>query len=299
MKRLFLIHMLSALLASAQELPYHHHTKDSNNVVEASGSKVAFFDTLQLCNLSHMLQIYQSKSFSLDSIRKYKTVPAIHAESFPSELKAAKFAHKKHVFIGVVLTSILKANAKVLEERAEIIKLHAQCTLSPLDSIRLAFYKKRYYASDFEELFDKVDILPPSLVIAQGINESGWGTSFFAREANSIFGLKAPKKSSLPTLKHPRTSFKTYKFYSLDEGVEEYLLNMNRHRLYKPLRDIRSLKRDKGLTITGKALLPGMKRYSSRGSAYLRTVRELINMYQLEDFDTCMLEDSKGLFLMF
>lgn len=286
-------------MLSAQELPRTPYVAHSDDVMAQSQGSVAFFDTLQLCNLSHMLQIYQSKSFSLDSIRKYKTVPAIHAASFPYELKTAKFAHKKHVFIGVVLTSILKANAKVLAERAEIIKLHAQCTLSPLDSIRLAFYKKRYYASNFEELFEKVDILPPSLVIAQGINESGWGTSFFAREANSIFGLKAPKKSSLPTLKHPRTSFKTYKFYSLDEGVEEYLLNMNRHRLYKPLRDIRSLKRDKGLTITGKALLPGMMRYSSRGAAYLRTVKELINMYQLEDFDTCMLQESKGLFLMF
>jgi Bax protein len=256
-------------------------------------------DTFQICYITEMLQLYKEKSFILDSIRKHKFVPPIYAVNFPPELKTAPFPSKKSIFIGSVLAAILKANDKVLKERAEIQTLSLTDSITSADSIVLAEYKRKYYASSFEELLHKVDILPPSLVIAQGINESGWGTSFFARQANSIFGLKAPAKSSIPTIKHPKTSFKTYKFRTLEEGIEEYLLNMNRHKLYKPLHDIRAQKRIKGLTITGKALLPGMKRYSSRGSAYLRTVTQLINMYHLEDFDTCTLSKDEDIFLRF
>lgn len=33
-----------------------------------------------------------------------------------------------------------------------------------------------------------MDILPPSLALAQAAEESGWGTSRFAREGNALFG---------------------------------------------------------------------------------------------------------------
>ncbi|MFT4835563.1 MAG: Bax protein [Psychromonas sp.] len=37
-----------------------------------------------------------------------------------------------------------------------------------------------------QTLFNKVDILPPSLALAQAAEESGWGTSRFAKEGNSF-----------------------------------------------------------------------------------------------------------------
>ena len=256
-------------------------------------------DTLKISSIPEMLTIYKGRNFSLDSIRKHKCVPSVHAVNFPADLRTTSFVNKKNIFIGVVLSAILQANKEVLLERDNILEYAKKVNLTTFDSVQLAEYKRKYYASSIEELLQKVDVLPPSLVIAQGINESGWGTSFFAREANSIFGLKAPSKSSLQTLKHPKTTFRTYKFETLEEGVREYLLNMNRHRLYLPLRNLRALSRKKGLIITGKALLPGMKRYSSRGTAYLRTVSKLITMYNLEDFDNCFLYEDKGIVLRF
>jgi len=40
-----------------------------------------------------------------------------------------------------------------------------------------------------DELILHVDTLPPSLVLAQGAEESGWGTSRFAIEGNALFGM--------------------------------------------------------------------------------------------------------------
>ena len=39
-----------------------------------------------------------------------------------------------------------------------------------------------------DELLVRVDSVPLSLVLAQGAEESGWGTSRFAAEGNALFG---------------------------------------------------------------------------------------------------------------
>ena len=45
-----------------------------------------------------------------------------------------------------------------------------------------------------KELLVKMDIIPPSLAIAQAAYESGWGTSRFAIEGNALFGQWSKKK---------------------------------------------------------------------------------------------------------
>ena len=35
-----------------------------------------------------------------------------------------------------------------------------------------------------------MDIIPPSLALAQSAEESGWGTSRFAQEGNALFGQR-------------------------------------------------------------------------------------------------------------
>ena len=37
-------------------------------------------------------------------------------------------------------------------------------------------------------LLNRVDVIPPSLALAQGANESAWGTSRFSKEGNNYFG---------------------------------------------------------------------------------------------------------------
>ena len=254
-------------------------------------------DTIEICNIREITRHYTHWNFNLDTVRLLKEVPRLYVNSFPKELKNASYKDKKKVFIGTTLAAVLKANEEIGYERNEIECLSKKDTLSDYDSLFLSEIKRKYYAESFEEMLHKVDGLPPSLVIAQGINESGWGTSFFSIYANSIFGMKAPSKSSLPTIKHPVHSFVTYKFCSLEEGIKEYMLNINRHRLYKPLRDIRYAKRKNNILITGPALLKGMKRYSSRGQVYVNTIQKVITIYDLQEFDSCFLASGRSLYL--
>jgi flagellum-specific peptidoglycan hydrolase FlgJ len=53
--------------------------------------------------------------------------------------------------------------------------------------------------------------IPPSVVIAQGIEESGWGTSKNCREYNNYFGLKnRTKKGDFAQFRNPREAFAEY-----------------------------------------------------------------------------------------
>ena len=45
-------------------------------------------------------------------------------------------------------------------------------------------------ADTLRELLRRVDVIPPSLVLAQGAIESGWGTSRFARQGNNLYGQR-------------------------------------------------------------------------------------------------------------
>lgn len=261
--------------------------------------KATCVDTISFKNCHEAMAYFGHYNFYIDSLRGHKTVPRVHLVNYPADLKKASFYHKKNLFLNSVLSSVLKANEEVLCERHMVFALHEKDSLNEYETAIYNELKRKYYAKSFEELKLKVDVLPPSVVMAQGIDESGWGTSFFAQEANSVFGMKAPRKSSLPTIKHPRYSFVSYKFSSLDEGIKEYMLNINRHYLYAGLHNIRAKKRLKGEPVSGVSLLPGMVRYSSRGHAYLNTIRKFIKMYNLADFDHCSLASHQEVYMKF
>ena len=58
---------------------------------------------------------------------------------------------------------------------------------------------ERLDSNALAELLMRVDIVPPSLALAQAADESGWGTSRFAEQGNSLFGQWAWGKGLKPT----------------------------------------------------------------------------------------------------
>jgi len=63
----------------------------------------------------------------------------------------------------------------------------------------LASTNERLNSEVFAELLMRVDVIPPSLAMAQAADESGWGTSRFARQGNALFGQWSWGKGLKPT----------------------------------------------------------------------------------------------------
>ena len=119
---------------------------------------------------------------------------------------------------------VLSENEDILAERKNIIFIGKSSKISKTDKNWLE-EKFKYYKvknGDFNLLLERADIIPPSLAIAQAAYESGWGTSRFALEGNSLFGQRTWKKNAgiIPLDRDEDQSFKVTKFDIIRASVK-------------------------------------------------------------------------------
>ncbi len=209
-------------------------------------------------------------------------------ESWMSSLKTPNFEkitnvnERKQAFFNYLLPAINKQNTRIIQLRHDI----------KTDSINQFKLKKiyRYYGvteGDLETLLTRVDVIPASLILAQGAYESNWGRSRFAKHYHNFFGLWCFTKGCgvVPLERNKETTHEVAKFSSLDKNIEYYMRSINRNSAYDILRKIRKNKRDQKLPITGIALSEGLENYAEIGYDYVETVQSIIRYNKLSKFD--------------
>jgi uncharacterized FlgJ-related protein len=137
------------------------------------------------------------------------------------------------------------------------------------------------------ELLQRVDIVPPSLSLAQSATESGWGTSRFADEGNSLFGQWSWGKGLTPTEQRTESvgDQRVAAFDSTGNCALAYALNLNTQNAYRDFRLKRAELRRNNLPVSGVALAPGLIHYSERGQAYVDELTKLISQNGLAAAD--------------
>ena len=216
---------------------------------------------------------------------------ATTSKKIPNFKKYEDITDKKRAFFAYLLPEINRQNDITLIKRKAVIsmaqQLEQQATLSPF-SVKLLKRLRRDYKvdkalSDQESmavLLKRVDMIPAELVLIQAANESGWGTSRFARQGYNFFGLWCFKKGCgfVPKRRDEGTVHEVAKFKDLSHAVKTYIRNLNRHYAYKELRDIRADLRAQDKPITANALVHGLQSYSERGQDY---IDELLSMMRV------------------
>ena len=209
--------------------------------------------------------------------------------------KLSEVVRRKATFIRFTLPLIQRANEFILRDRDRILDLSRRTergwALSPADTAWLFSITERYgmKKTDIRELLVRVDIIPPSLAIAQAAEESGWGTSRFATEGNALFGQRIYKQGNKGMVPHKRAkgkSFKVRAFAQLIDGVKAYVHNLNSHFAYKKFREQRAELRTKKKAINGYLLAGTLTRYSERGSDYVNSIRSIMRANALGFLDT-------------
>jgi Bax protein len=222
-------------------------------------------------------------------------IPPFILESIPADInKSVSTSAKKRVFFMGLLPMILLANQEIEQEREEILQIlerHRARDLKAGDRQRLEKISKRYGLRGRplidhrarSRLLQRVDTVPPSLVLAQAANESAWGTSRFARLGNNIFGewTFKPGTGIVPTGRPAGEIYEVRKFQSIYESIRSYMNNLNRHVAYRQLRKIREELRRKGQPVTGMALAKGLLKYSQRGEEYILEIQAMIHQNKL------------------
>ncbi|OIQ47809.1 MAG: hypothetical protein BM565_04725 [Gammaproteobacteria bacterium MedPE] len=193
-------------------------------------------------------------------------------------------AEKKQAFFNFIRPGVVNANRAIALDRQYLLDLKASYdgqSLAPEKYLELLKHYKlettEFDLPTLNRLLRRVDVIPNALVMVQAANESGWGTSRFARLGLNFFGQWCFSKGCglVPNARNDDASHEVKVFASVDESIASYLRNLNTHPAYRHLRDVRAVLREHNEAVTASKLATGLTSYSERGEEY---VLELLQM---------------------
>ena len=206
-----------------------------------------------------------------------------------NSLKAPEFdkiedvQEMKQTFFNYLLPEINKKNNKIQLIRKKIIEKD----LSKEELTKLYIKYRINEDSEITALLEKIDIIPPSLVLSQAALESNWGRSRFAKFYHNYFGLWCFERGCgvIPKKRDKGDTHEVAKFSSPEKAIDFYFLSINRNKSYEVLRKIRQDKRSKGQSVSGLSLSEGLTNYAEIGYEYVDRIRRVINSNELSRFD--------------
>ena len=257
--------------------------------------------TFEVTDAAGLFDKFEQMNYSLALVRDGTgTVPPVYLVRLPKDLVTlGSAAERKRLFIKSILPLILKANEDILAARRELVDVAARMAAGTA----LGHAKRRWLddlaasygvdPGDVTALLRRVDIIPPSLAIAQAAEESGWGTSRFALEGNALYGQRTFRQGGgMVPVRRDRGKWHEVKaFRGLPHSVATYMKNLNTHGGYAEFRALRAAMRSQNRSLDGFILAVTLGAYSERGKAYIKTIRTIMRRDALTEFDKARLGD--------
>ncbi len=221
---------------------------------------------------------------SIITINDSLVVPAIYDSLIINDFITSD--ERKEQFINQILPSILLVKFNLnqqIDQVKYIIHLDSTVGLCIHQQKYLDSLIVKYRAKSVDGLLIRMKPHPTSLVLAQAIVESGWGTSRFAIEGNNLFGIwtTANDPNVIKSLyDRPEQEIYVKKYNNLSESIAHYFLTLGRHSAYKDFRNLR----EEEVELNGliKSLIP----YSEMGEDYTALLKKIVEWNDLEQYDT-------------
>jgi len=288
------------LLASFVYIPLYI-SYDEVNKSRTGFSTVTLIDHLRIAEGENVTKRFASYGYNLNEIKNDDVeVPNLFLEKLPRELTTLKDVDvKKELFISTLLPLILKVNEFILYERSKLLEIVSSIELNGKASTNDLYWLRRKmiryrmeefntedFYSNIEELYSRMNIIPPSLALTQAAIETGWGTSRFAQDANALYGQYTwnDDEGMIPLGRRDGETHSIKKFDNLISAVESYALNLNTHEAYADFRfERRKFAMPKDIKVYD--LLITLIFYSELGYEYIDNLNSIINANGLGEFD--------------
>lgn len=239
--------------------------------------------------VTEIVKIFEDLNICLADVRDNGTeLPRVYLETLPNDMHKHKEVHlskRQEVFILSVLPLILKVNEEIEADREYLLfldRMNQAFSNRQKERLRSIAEKYNLQTTDVPQMLTHIDIIPPSLALAQTCLETGWGSSSAARVKNSLFGMTI--------------SGNVKKYNSLAECTWEYMRNLNYNPAYKKFRTLRAEMRSGKKPFDSVKLSESLTAYCEFTKSYLRDLKIILNDYSLSDFDQVALAKSKSLF---
>lgn len=238
-----------------------------------------------ICGLAFLTYDYIPKTLHGDDLIVGKQ-PLPSKDVIPAFSAMTNVVEKKKAFFNFIRPGVINANRNVALDRQYLLDLLSKFTDVSVASERYLSIAKQYNITLTEfnrltinQLLLRVDTIPQSLIMVQAANESGWGTSRFARLGLNFFGQWCFTKGCgiVPSSRNADAKHEVQAFKTVDESIASYINNLNTHPAYRHLRDVRAQLRKHNEVVTSEKLAQGLTLYSERGEDY---ILELLQMLQ-------------------
>ncbi|WP_456322817.1 glucosaminidase domain-containing protein [Hydrogenimonas sp.] len=250
---------------------------------------------------------YSEKAFKKGMKKIPRVVITRISKRWGEEAENLPVTLKKSIFLRLMVSGALIANEEVAQERQKMLKILKRVTKEPISRqdakwLRQLAMKYKVIKGPHDLLMPqmlkiikrRVDIVPPSLIVAQAAIESGWGTSRFALEGNALFGQWSFSDTSLKP-KEQRKKLGNYGLATFEtplDSIRSYILNIDTHPAYHLFRAMREELRNADIPLAGIMLAPALEHYSERKGAYVEDLISLIRANHLEWIDRAELSDN-------
>lgn len=226
-------------------------------------------------------------------------IPRLIVDELPPQWETnLSIDEKKQVFLHALLPLVLVANEFIMADRMRLLDGLAaanQDTADLPDWIAQLYSDYELEAdAGFAELLRRVNIVPPSLALAQAALESGWGTSRFADQANALYGEWVWGSGVVPEEQEEgKGDYGIREFSTLLRSVVSYTNNLNTHPAYEEFRAQRANKVEQAELLSGCELASYLSAYAEMdGGEYAQQLCLIIEQNQLGWFDRAVLENT-------
>lgn len=244
----------------------------------------------------------QLKEMGLWKIVSQEEIPPVLIKQYPQNLHQLNTKTRKKAFLHSLLPVAMIARSEIDHERTTLttilnkidnkysklrftaVRSRWQKNLTKNEIYFLRFLTKKYRTNKVSKLLLRVNVVPVSLILAQGALESSWGASRFVSEGNNIFGIWTwGEDGMIPSRRDDGKRHKVASYGSILDSVRAYLLMLNRVSAYKHFRTIRQQ------TMDPLALAEGLLYYSERRKEYVSDITNVIRSNRLKKYDEYIL----------
>jgi len=217
-----------------------------------------------------------------------QSIPPLMLTELPNDFGQIRDVDKRReLFLRALLPIVLIENQRLREQRTLatwLLESGLPADGSPMRDWLNKLAEQLRVRGDLNELavrekiLLRLDEIPLALALAQAAIETGWGSSRFALEGNSLFGQWTFGKTGglTPNNRDANATHLVASFPDLRASVRAYMRNLNTGNAYHEFRTARAAARAAGKPLSADELAGHLHRYSARGEDYITEIRRII-----------------------
>lgn len=240
MKKIYLLSIIAALILFSANAPAE--------IIKHERGKNTYIDQATVAELEEFFGKNHYRRFNVLPDNAY---PRIYVKKLPTDYKDIQSQkYRNELFVRILAPIALKINEELSNERHTILRLERKYmrnkTLSPEDIALLESLAQKYdyFVRNKDEsrihkllqgLKLRVNIIPPSILIATAAMETNWGSSRIAQEANSLYKEKVwYTDEGIEPLENKDDGYRFKIFPNLTASMRSFAIKFNSDQKFLP-----------------------------------------------------------------